>query len=623
METPYDGKICLWHWQGRAVRERTIDELIATIKGWAPNVRALFVKTSDGTKWQGEYWDQANKPDLAIAGPDDIERWVAKLERNGMEFHGWCVPKGRTSTLDQEAELVIQACQVPGVRSMILDIEPYQYFWEGPPENIRPFVEKVRMAVPGRFHIAMSMDPRPWHKDEIHPDEWMPFVDSIHPQCYWRTFKRPVDEVLEEAYTTWEGYGEEIGREIPIVPALQGNGIPDDIEEAVRISVQDHDAPGVSFWRFGVIDASQFPAIDTPLSEYTDGDDGEDDGDAGIGVTLIVKPEDAAFANGLHSTRPADEAWLNFRNKFGWLAYFSDTEDSRSEVWARWDPRLPEPGRYEVSVFVPSSHATTRRARYKLHGVEGHSGERVIEIDQSRYNDQWVSLGTFDFDPVGDPTAGVIFLNDLTGERLRQVAFDAIRWRQITGEGGDTGDTYLADGYDAPVGTSAERASDQVWPGHWVDATGYATRYRVGTPYEAYHTGADLNLNKPYWDADAHAPMYSVASGVVTFVGEMSGWGNLVVVRHDPLVTTGQVMYSRYAHAEAVSVRVGDRVQRGEMIAKIGNASGLYPYHLHFDLSPTDILEAKPGHWPGLKLNELKENYVDTRKFILANRPQR
>lgn len=618
MGTPYDGKIAVWHWQGRAVSETTIDEIIATLKGWAPNVTAVFVKTSDGTKWQGEYWDADNKPDIAITGPDSIARWVSKLEANGLEFHAWCVPKGRTDSLAEEAELVIQACQVPGVKSMILDIEPYEYFWSGPRENVRKFMEMVRREVPGRFHIAMSMDPRPQHKASIYPDEWVPFVDSLHPQTYWRTFKRPVDEVMHEAYQTWADFGTQVGRDIPIIPSLQGTGVPDDILEAARIAIQDYGSEGLSYWRFGVIGPSQYPTINESLA--VEAPKPPDDDDSGIGETIMVKPEDAAYTDGMHGGRPEDEAWLIFRGKYGWLVKYSDTESLRSEVWARWDPRLPEPGRYEVSVFVPGTHATTRRARYKLHGVVGEEGEALIEVNQSQYYDQWVSLGVFEFDPAANPASGVIFLNDLTGESGRQIAFDAIRWRQITGE---TPGTFVADGYDPPIGTAAERASSQVWPGHWVDATGFAVRYRIGTSAEAYHTGVDMNLNNPYWDADAHSAVYAAASGIVTFAGDIGGWGNVIIIKHDPLISSGQLMYGRYAHVENMLVEPGDRVQRGEQIANVGNAEGLYPYHLHFDLSPTDILGDRPGHWPRLDLEELRENYVDPRIFILNNRPRR
>jgi murein DD-endopeptidase MepM/ murein hydrolase activator NlpD len=72
---------------------------------------------------------------------------------------------------------------------------------------------------------------------------------------------------------------------------------------------------------------------------------------------------------------------------------------------------------------------------------------------------------------------------------------------------------------------------------------------------------------------------------------------------------------------DTIQVRVGQRVRRGEQIATIGNAFGQWAYHLHFDLSPTTILETQPQHWPGKNLADLLRNYVDPRLFIEQNRP--
>jgi murein DD-endopeptidase MepM/ murein hydrolase activator NlpD len=141
------------------------------------------------------------------------------------------------------------------------------------------------------------------------------------------------------------------------------------------------------------------------------------------------------------------------------------------------------------------------------------------------------------------------------------------------------------------------------------------------TPQEAYHTGADLNLNTPYFDADAHTPVSAAASGIVTYVGKILGWGRVIVIRHDPLVTTGQMVYARYAHIEQPRVVLGQRVVRGEQIANVGNADGQYPYHLHFDVSQSAILDKQPGHWPQLNLNNLLENYTDPRLFVAQHRP--
>jgi murein DD-endopeptidase MepM/ murein hydrolase activator NlpD len=145
--------------------------------------------------------------------------------------------------------------------------------------------------------------------------------------------------------------------------------------------------------------------------------------------------------------------------------------------------------------------------------------------------------------------------------------------------------------------------------------------YRIGTSGEAYHTGADLNLNEPYWDADAHSPVYAAASGIVTFADRLPGWGNVIVIRHDPLLTTGQVIYGRYAHVENLRVRPGDRVVRGQQICKVGNAEGIFAYHLHFDLSPTTILQTSPVDWPKLDRAQLRRDYINPQEFVLKHRP--
>ena len=245
-----------------------------------------------------------------------------------------------------------------------------------------------------------------------------------------------------------------------------------------------------------------------------------------------------------------------------------------------------------------------------------------VRVEQARYFNLWVPLGVFEFDDA-NPQAGIVFLNDLTGESNKEIAFDAVRYREIISDRNDG--RYLADGYEATVGVAAERDGDAVWPGYWIDVTGYAVRYFRGLPTEAYHTGADLNLNRPYFDADKDAPVYAAASGTVTYSNRLPGWGWIIVIRHDPLVTNGKVMYGRYAHVteQSVKVKIGDRVVRGQQIANVGNADGEFAYHLHFDLSHTTVLESSPGDWPKLNLNRVLANYVDPREFIVNNRPVR
>jgi murein DD-endopeptidase MepM/ murein hydrolase activator NlpD len=607
MSTPYDGKVALWHWKGSSVVEESVEDLARTIRQWAPHVKQVWVKTSDGTDWMSKY--EPGDP-MAINGPASIAHWVQVLEANGLEFHAWCVPKGKD--VNAEADLIIQTCLVAGVRSMILDVEPYRGFWEGGREAVRPFMVRLRRGVGGKFHLGMSMDPRPHHYSRIFPEEWRPFVNSLHPQCYWVSFERPFDEVLDEAYEVWGDYG------LPIYPVLQGNAVPAEMEQARDYAINFHSASGLSWWRFGVIGPTQFPAINRPIGSVPPPDDDEPPPTGRYGIEIVITSNHPGFRAGTHTGASVDTELKTFRGTWGWDVKYKGTRNDESRVWALWDPNLTESGWYEVAAFVPHRHATTANARYKVHGVQNSPRELQIQLDQSQYANLWVPLGVFQFD-ANNPRAAVTFLNDLTYETNREIAFDALRFRQIIGRIPNS--QYLADGYDPPIGTRSEREAPEVWPGHWFDATGFAVRYFKGTPQEAYHTGADLNLNRPYWDADAHSPVYAAASGMVTFADRLTGWGKVIIIRHDPLVSTGQQLYGRYAHVENIRVKVGDRVQRGQQIANVGNAEGIFPYHLHFDLSVTSVLENAPWDWPKLNLDRLRRDYTDPRKFVEGHRP--
>lgn len=611
--TPYDGKIAVWHWKGDVLPENTIEDVVRNIKTVAPNVSQMWIKicdatTTSGAQWQG-FWD--TKRALAIDGPQSIDRWVQVLSRYGMEFHAWAVPKG--THVEAETNIMIQACTRPGVKSLILDVEPYDGFWQGGRDGVRPYMTRLRRALPGSFHIGMSVDPRKHHYASIFPQEWFPFVNSIHPQDYWATFRRPPEEVLQETYEVWGSYGR------PIIPVLDGDAQPSDMSTAVTLATQRHRAAGLSWWRLGTFSPAGWKVINTPISVGSPTPIPGPEPTDNTGQEIIIRPSDAGFASGTYTGKPELE---EFQGTWGWKVFYKNTEPQTSKVWARWSPGITISGRYEIAAFVPARHSTTTNARFKIANIKGSTGEILVNIDQSRQGNQWVTLGVFELDRATNG-AGTVLLNDLTGETGKEIAFDALRWRQITtpttpGGGLPTG-TNLADGYDSPVGTDIERRGTQVWPSQWIDASPFAQAYFVGTPSEAYHTGADLNLPR---DADAHSPVYSCANGVVTFASRLPTWGNVIIIKHDPLATNGKVLYSRYGHVENMVIKVGDRVKRGQQIAKVGNAFGRFAYHLHFDLSPTTILESHPEHWPAKNLKNLLANYIDPRKFIQENRPK-
>ena len=75
------------------------------------------------------------------------------------------------------------------------------------------------------------------------------------------------------------------------------------------------------------------------------------------------------------------------------------------------------------------------------------------------------------------------------------------------------------------------------------------------------------------------APVRAAENGVVAYAGnELRGFGNLLLIKHADGWT------SAYAHNEELLVRRGDRVSRGQVIAKVGSTGNVTSPQLHFEI---------------------------------------
>jgi len=625
--TPYDGKIAIWHWKGTAIPEQTIAQFAQNVRKNTPNVKQIWVKVGDGNSWQGKF----DSGDLAINGPADVDRWVTILGQHGLEFHAWVVLKGED--IQGEANIMIATGQRPGVKSIIMDVEPYEHYWKAGPTPIKPLMTMVRQALGNNFHIGLGIDPRRAHYETVYPNEWRPFVDSVHPMCYWRTFRRTVADTLKETYEVWGGFGK------PIIPILQGDAALLDQQEAHMLATKQYKAKGLSWWRYG--DTAQWTAVNTPVPAASV-DTGGGGNTGGISTDLTnTPPQGTAFAEekvvffgqpGHRSgTYTGQSEFKQTSGAMDWKFSYTSTQETQSKVWSEWKTTLPADGIYQISVFIPAKNATTKKARYKVHGIRGTNTEVIVDLNQSIYRNVWVSLGIFDLVKTQE-NAGKVFLNDVTGEKDREIAFDAVRFRRIVkiennnnNNNNNNPGVPIADGFDSPVFESiADAKGTTLWPTGWRDATGFGRKTASAYISErrAYHPGVDLNLGT--WDQDRGKPVYATASGVVIFQGDLKVWGNVTVIRHDPLRTAdGAVYYSRYGHMQNVIVKVGDRVQRGQKIGEVGKGFGNFAAHLHFDIVRTEALVRFAGDWPGMDLARLERDYVDPLEFIRNNRPKR
>jgi hypothetical protein len=421
--TPYDDKIGIWYFYGGAVAEKTIDQIAQTILTYAPAVNAVYVKTSDGSDWMAEFETDTTKRDLWIDGVGAVERWVRTLQKYGLEFHAWCVPRGKN--LQAETEKIIQVCQVPGVRSMILDIEPYPtHFWAGGRDMIRPYMMTIRGAIPGSFHISMSVDPRSHHYNAIFPQEWYPFVNSILPQVYWVDFERTYTEALTNTYNTWGNYGR------PIFPILHGyDRVTANIEAARRLCLTQYKAPGMSYWMFGKMGATHFAAINKTMRDkpvnVPPGGKGEP---IQSGTPITVTPSSPNYQDGVYDATRNQFTVYQGVNGAGKVAR---TDQGVANLYAIYDPKITRSGWYKIEAYITSRAKLTGNARYKIHGIKEWTGDWVVSTAQSSVNNGWVTLGTFELD-AGHQDAGMVFLNDWTFEIGREVVFDAIRWTPVS-----------------------------------------------------------------------------------------------------------------------------------------------------------------------------------------------
>lgn len=89
------------------------------------------------------------------------------------------------------------------------------------------------------------------------------------------------------------------------------------------------------------------------------------------------------------------------------------------------------------------------------------------------------------------------------------------------------------------------------------------------------HTGVDLVAK--------YVPLRAAKSGVVTFAGNMSGYGKIIIIRHDNGYET------RYAHLSVISTNVGEHVNQGDLIGKTGNSGRTTGAHLHFEIRQNGI----------------------------------
>lgn len=107
----------------------------------------------------------------------------------------------------------------------------------------------------------------------------------------------------------------------------------------------------------------------------------------------------------------------------------------------------------------------------------------------------------------------------------------------------------------------------------------FGNRYHPVLHVYKLHTGIDLGV-------PSGTPIHAMADGEVIIAKYSSGYGNYIVINHGSGIST------LYAHNSKLLVKVGDKIEGGQVISKSGNTGYSTGPHLHFEVrkngSPID-----------------------------------
>lgn len=163
----------------------------------------------------------------------------------------------------------------------------------------------------------------------------------------------------------------------------------------------------------------------------------------------------------------------------------------------------------------------------------------------------------------------------------------------------ETAFVKLADGFDFAVGKPDAQA--------YYKARGFRSNGHLGEDWDGIRGG----------DTDLRDPIYAIGDGIVVFARDCHmGWGNVVIIRHS--YREGGVVKnvdSLYGHCDRILVSRGQVVSRGQQIATMGTAHGLYDAHLHLEVRKNIEIGMSRA-----KFARDSSNYYDPTQFINQHR---
>ena len=202
-------------------------------------------------------------------------------------------------------------------------------------------------------------------------------------------------------------------------------------------------------------------------------------------------------------------------------------------------------------------------------------GISVVDIvDNNNINPKRLKAGT------------ELFLKGVTLKKVKELEEKAVAAQQAKEDkkdkkkSKDKGKVPAVDTGSSGTGSSAEDNDNQnyssggagfIYPVRYAGISSpFGNRYHPVLRRYILHTGVDLVAK--------YVPLRAAKAGVVTFAGNMSGYGKIIIINH------GNGYETRYAHLSVISTNVGEHVNQGDLIGKTGNSGRTTGPHLHFEI---------------------------------------
>lgn len=235
------------------------------------------------------------------------------------------------------------------------------------------------------------------------------------------------------------------------------------------------------------------------------------------------------------------------------------------DLVAEWQARLAEQ-QAELEALHERSAAESQAVGRQLAAMQARLlrmealGSRVTEIAK-------LDGGEFSFDepaPVGGPTTAShspiewsdlqSSLAELSGQlRARESELEVL-------------DSLLRDREFQQTTVVSGRPVTWGWM-----SSAFGKRVDPFSGQNSWHAGVDFAGRRG-------SDVIAVASGVVTFAGKRSGYGEMVEINH------GDGYVTRYAHHESLKVATGDIVKKGQPVGTMGSSGRSTGPHVHFEV---------------------------------------